>query len=491
MESVGETSFSSWETNGFQDLGALNSHDTLMSSSYREPQERRDDTDRECHTPQQDFDRSAGALSAEIAFSNHDADTGGCSETQGGVCASSGLLEQGAGGGAPAAYGGPAKGVVCGSEAKEVHVSVASQLEEAGLGESQGAVLLASGDRSRSADGRPLESLDQYMPDTASPFPVCEECGIPMITRTNRLSKEEFWGCRRFPSCRVTLPMTYGDQPVQEAIAVLKKIDKQFRMPFPPTPICVKDQKDVRTPKPEGILPGRRKNKAGYPTAKDGLATSSDGSWVRAGPTPVEEIFIGGRGGRGSQVHYEPHRGRARGDHEDEKGEGRSVQGGSTGEQVSSTAVNAPESTAETVGTKETLDPGTIRRRIKEGNARRAYMKQGTVKRRLGNTRAVAAGIFISTVAMAGAALQAVPFGNQKRPDVLEKFEDSAQMSSNFSRWGLSVHDPIDVRGDLSDEDGRDRLMQWPFRPPVYAMHRNMSQAQRRERRWRERQIEL
>ncbi|OLP76028.1 T-complex protein 1 subunit eta, partial [Symbiodinium microadriaticum] len=130
-------------------------------------------------------------------------------------------------------------------------------------------------------------------------------------------------------------------------------------------------------------------------------------------------------------------------------------------------------------------------------------MKQGTIRRLLGNARAITASIFISTVAMAGAALQAVPFGSQRRPDVLEIFEDSAQMSSNFSRWGLSVHDPIDIKGDLSDEDGRDRLMQWidesqprlvvmsnccPYRPPVYAMHRNLSQAQRRERRWRERQ---
>ena len=149
------------------------------------------------------------------------------------------------------------------------------------------------------------------------------------------------------------------------------------------------------------------------------------------------------------------------------------------------------------------MDEGTVRRRIKEGKARRAYMKQGTIRRLLGNARAITASIFISTVAMAGAALQAVPFGSQRRPDVLEIFEDSAQMSSNFSRWGLSVHDPFDINGDLSDEDGRDRLMQWidesqprlvvmsnccPYRPPVYAMHRNVSQAQRRERRWRERQ---
>ena len=134
-----------------------------------------------------------------------------------------------------------------------------------------------------------VQSTMEYMPDTTSPFPVCEECGIPMITRTNRVSKEEFWGCRRFPACRVTLPMMYGDQPVQEAIADFKKIDKQMQMPLPPKTARVKEEK---VPKPEGILPGRRKNKAGYPP-NEGMATSSDGSWVRAGPTPLEEISSG------------------------------------------------------------------------------------------------------------------------------------------------------------------------------------------------------
>ena len=61
-------------------------------------------------------------------------------------------------------------------------------------------------------------------------------------------------------------------------------------------------------------------------------------------------------------------------------------------------------------------------------------MKKGTIKRLLGNTRALIGAVFISTVAAAGAALQAVPGSHRKRPDVLEIFDGRAHVSSTFSR---------------------------------------------------------
>ena len=44
--------------------------------------------------------------------------------------------------------------------------------------------------------------------DVDSIHPFCAACMIPMMIRANRLTKEECYGCPRFPSCRMTLPVT-------------------------------------------------------------------------------------------------------------------------------------------------------------------------------------------------------------------------------------------------------------------------------------------
>src|SRR5690348_12218182 len=42
-------------------------------------------------------------------------------------------------------------------------------------------------------------------PTTASvDAPNCPTCGAPMVKRTNRRSREAFWGCPKYPSCRGT-----------------------------------------------------------------------------------------------------------------------------------------------------------------------------------------------------------------------------------------------------------------------------------------------
>ena len=63
----------------------------------------------------------------------------------------------------------------------------------------------------------------------------------------------------------------------------------------------------------------------------------------------------------------------------------------------------------ESAESPELLSHAEISRRIRKGHQRRAHMKKGVVQRLLGNTRAIAAGVFISTVAMLGAAAEAVP----------------------------------------------------------------------------------
>ena len=107
------------------------------------------------------------------------------------------------------------------------------------------------------------------------------------------------------------------------------------------------------------------------------------------------------------------------------------------------------------------LSQPEISQRIREGHQRRAYLKKGVMKRLLGNTRAIAAGVFISTVAMLGAAVEAVPHGARVRPDVLELFDGRAQVSSAFSRWGWHTLKPVNVSSDMCDPDARDGLLEW------------------------------
>lgn len=45
---------------------------------------------------------------------------------------------------------------------------------------------------------------------------MCEKCGIRMIICTNRVTKELFYGCIRFPECRVTYPLTVAGVETRE-----------------------------------------------------------------------------------------------------------------------------------------------------------------------------------------------------------------------------------------------------------------------------------
>ena len=59
----------------------------------------------------------------------------------------------------------------------------------------------------------------------ANDAPMCSSCQIPMQEKKNRLTGEGFWGCRTFPTCRQTLPLTYGGRDtarVQEELEARK-----------------------------------------------------------------------------------------------------------------------------------------------------------------------------------------------------------------------------------------------------------------------------
>ena len=46
--------------------------------------------------------------------------------------------------------------------------------------------------------------------------PMCVMCQLPMTKRTNRLTRQDFWGCLRFPLCRETLSLTYYQMPTEK-----------------------------------------------------------------------------------------------------------------------------------------------------------------------------------------------------------------------------------------------------------------------------------
>ena len=78
---------------------------------------------------------------------------------------------------------------------------------------------------------------------------------------------------------------------------------------------------------------------------------------------------------------------------------------------------------------REPLSQAEIEHRILEGNRRRKRLKAGVAKRLLGNARAVLAGVYIATAALAGAAASAVPSFSRMRPDILEIYGQQAQFT--------------------------------------------------------------
>ena len=145
---------------------------------------------------------------------------------------------------------------------------------------------------------------------------------------------------------------------------------------------------------------------------------------------------------------------------------GRSQRKGQSGQERE---VNVPDGQFSSEGTsedqsghaKQPLSDHEVRQRIREGQARRRHMKKGIAKRLLGNARAIVAGVFVATMALAGAAQQAVPYAARIRPDVVEISGNQAYVSQSFSRWGWRAVRPVDLVSDLSEHRSREQLSQW------------------------------
>ena len=57
--------------------------------------------------------------------------------------------------------------------------------------------------------------------------PMCEACGVGMVERTNRMDGRSFWGCIRFPACKMTLPFTYDKKPMEVMQKAIKREEYQ------------------------------------------------------------------------------------------------------------------------------------------------------------------------------------------------------------------------------------------------------------------------
>ena len=187
------------------------------------------------------------------------------------------------------------------------------------------------------------------------------------------------------------------------------------------------------------------------------------------------------RGGRAHSTNASPEESSG---HQDRQGFGVPQQGAD----AVMACENGDASENECNQAKQPLGRDEIRRRVLEGNARRAAM---------------IAGVFIASTALAGATQEAMPFASRIRPDIVELSSGQSYITQSFSRWGWHTLEPTDISSGLSDPRNREALSTWIENtcPRLVVLHGycrniqhdssrpgvNRSQAQRRERRASER----
>ncbi|CAE7707379.1 RE1 [Symbiodinium sp. CCMP2592] len=276
--------------------------------------------------------------------------------------------------------------------------------------------------------------------ETASTEPLCPQCGIPMMVRTNRMTREDVYGCRRYPACKETLPLRYDGRPTRE---VQKQMEASEQI--------AKAKENHKKLMAKQAAKSKRVGEMGR------ALSSSDGSWAVAGSIPIEEVSSS----------------------EEEKD--KKYNTNLTKEEMAMIVAmrdknrGYPKDTA-AFGVKiaprieqrklrsiprRPLSPSEIEERILLGNSRRRALKKGVMKRLLGNARAIVAGVLVTTAALAGAAASAVPSFSRMRPDVLEICGQEAAFTSSFSRWGWRHVEPVHLSSDLCDEGNRDNISRW------------------------------
>lgn len=168
------------------------------------------------------------------------------------------------------------------------------------------------------------------------------------------------------------------------------------------------------------------------------------------------------RGTRGSQQEHQPDRAGSA-DHQGSSCQGSAKdQGSSPGREELRAGDPSDRVTP--------LSQSEIRDRIQAGRVRREYLKKGVMRRCYHNAKQILLAMCLMTSACVGSAsASACKHMYNSRPDCLEIFSGSAEISWQFSSWGWTPLEPIDIQYgmDLYVEDNRERVLHWirKFRP--------------------------
>ena len=107
-------------------------------------------------------------------------------------------------------------------------------------------------------------------------------------------------------------------------------------------------------------------------------------------------------------------------------------------------------------------DPSEIKATILKGQRHRKHMRQGTLRRLLGNAKRLVSSVMMvaGVMAVSSGAFISTSLARQQ-PDIVEVFGGQAQVSLEFSRWGWHSAEPIDqIYGqDLRNPDERARVL--------------------------------
>ena len=199
--------------------------------------------------------------------------------------------------------------------------------------------------------------------------PLCTICHMPMMERTNRLTKEPLWGCRRFPVCKTTLPYLYDGRATKQAPEEIQANAKQE---------MISKGKEKSFTQRDRPKPRQAKEDQG------GALASSDGSWVRDRTDQDRQRHgvVPRREGR-AQDQHQLDTGRGRADsanarseessgHQDRQGFGIPQQG--AGAVMACETCDVSESECNLA--KQPLGRAEIRKGALEGNTRRAHLKR-------------------------------------------------------------------------------------------------------------------
>lgn len=109
--------------------------------------------------------------------------------------------------------------------------------------------------------------------------PMCHQCAIPMVQRTNKMTGQKFWGCMVYPNCTFTLSLQYAGVDAAEAQR------RQGGYPKPPVGSQIKQQLLDSGEDMNGEVVKRALR---VPVPPDSLA-----SWDMLSHTSTEELIKG------------------------------------------------------------------------------------------------------------------------------------------------------------------------------------------------------